>query len=111
MSDRRIPTVHGHSCHALNTRRQYFEPLISGVKTFEIRTNDRVFAVGDYLWLREFDPVNKELTGRFLVKQVCFVMDAEDFCGLSLGYVALGLTDATSEAAWVITALGGKVEL
>lgn len=90
MSQRAI-TINEHPCHELKTWPAFFEPIESGVKTFEIRTNDRGFAVGDYLWLREYDPLTSTYTGQSVVKRVSYLLDAPDFCGLSLGYVALSL--------------------
>ena len=46
--------------HELKTWPQYFAAVRSGKKRFEIRRNDREFAVGDVLVLREFDPEQDE---------------------------------------------------
>lgn len=42
--------------HELKTWPQYFERIISGEKTFEVRKDDRGYQAGDVLVLREFDP-------------------------------------------------------
>lgn len=42
------PTV-----HALKTTRPYYEAVVAGMKTFDIRTFDRTFQVGDWLLLQE----------------------------------------------------------
>ena len=42
--------------HELKIFPEYFEAVISGKKSFEIRKADRPFAVGDILALNEFDP-------------------------------------------------------
>jgi hypothetical protein len=42
--------------HELKTWPVYFERLLSGEKTFEIRKDDRGFQAGDELVLQEFDP-------------------------------------------------------
>ena len=41
--------------HELKCYSQYFQRIVTGQKTFEIRKNDRDFQVGDTLILREFD--------------------------------------------------------
>lgn len=50
--------------HGLKIQPEYFEAVITGGKTFEIRKNDRDYHVGDKLFLNEFDPVNQQYTGR-----------------------------------------------
>lgn len=42
--------------HKLKTWPSQFAAVKSGVKTFEFRRNDRDFAVGDVLVLKEWDP-------------------------------------------------------
>ncbi len=41
--------------HALKILPEYFEAVIAGKKTFEIRENDRGFKVGDLLALNEWE--------------------------------------------------------
>ena len=77
--------------HDLKTLPQYFEPLASGPKTFEIRRNDRDFRVGDVLLLREWDPTTATHTGRTCRRRVTYVL--ADF-GLLAGYVCMGLAEA-----------------
>ncbi|MGE7650500.1 ASCH/PUA domain-containing protein [Peribacillus frigoritolerans] len=50
--------------HGLKIHPKYFESVITGDKTFEIRKNDRDYSVGDRLFLNEFDPANQQYTGR-----------------------------------------------
>lgn len=49
--------------HALKTEPQFFEAVIDGSKTFEVRKNDRDFRVGDYLALNELDDTREGYTG------------------------------------------------
>ena len=42
--------------HQLKTEHNFFEDVISGKKTFEVRKNDRDFMVGDFLALKELTP-------------------------------------------------------
>lgn len=41
--------------HELKIQPPYFEAVISGKKTFEVRKNDRGFQAGDTVTLREYD--------------------------------------------------------
>lgn len=59
--------------HELKTWSYYFERILDGTKTFEIRRNDRDFRVGDVLWLRESVEGRAGFTGRSLQKRVVFM--------------------------------------
>lgn len=77
--------------HFLKTWPRYFKDLASGVKTFEVRVNDRDFRVGDILCHREYDPTVSEYTGRELRRLVTYIYGGE--CGgLEDGYVVLGVS-------------------
>jgi len=56
----------------------YFEKILSGKKTFEIRLGDFVCEEGDILRLREYHPVKREYTGRVLDKEITFIMNTQD---------------------------------
>lgn len=59
--------------HELKTWPEYFQAVIDGVKTFEIRLNDRGFKVGDTLWLQEFEVDKNHYTGRHLKATVTYM--------------------------------------
>ncbi|CAN7470629.1 ASCH/PUA domain-containing protein [Caulobacter sp. LjRoot300] len=75
--------------HELKTWPQYFAAVRSGKKRFEIRRNDREFAVGDVLVLREFDPEQDAYTGQVEERQITFLLSEEDY-GVIHGFVAIG---------------------
>lgn len=75
--------------HELKIMPQYYEPVLRKVKTFEIRKNDRNFAVGDEILLKEYDLDKKEYTGRQLKQEICFMTDYAQ----QDGYVVLGIRD------------------
>lgn len=52
--------------HELKIRPPFFQAVIDGVKTFEIRKDDRGFQAGDTVTLREYDP---EYKGYYLSKE------------------------------------------
>lgn len=49
--------------HELKIWPIYFEKVLSGEKTFELRKNDRDFQVGDVLILKEFNSGLSDATG------------------------------------------------
>ena len=78
--------------HELKVWIEYFNPLLSGDKTFEVRKDDRDFAVGDSLYLREYDSEKKKFTGRKIFKTVTYIMRGPAF-GIAEGYCVMGLKD------------------
>lgn len=67
--------------HVLKTWPQYFRAIKSGLKTFEIRRDDRGFKVGDTLILKEWQPESPGAipgyTGHDLEVQVTYITDWE----------------------------------
>jgi len=77
--------------HELKIMPPYYDWVFSGLKTFEIRKDDRGYKVGDELLLKEWLPEEKKFTGReHLVKVTCIVKGF----GLKDGYVVLGVKTA-----------------
>jgi len=52
---------------------EYFQEIVDGNKTFELRLNDFEINKGDTLFLKEWDPETKDYTGRELEKEVGYV--------------------------------------
>lgn len=83
--------------HDLKTWPEFFEAMLSGEKTFELRKDDRGFVTGDILLLREWNPATKEYSGRELTRKVTWLLGhrAEAGCaatfGLLPGYVIMGI--------------------
>ena len=71
--------------HDLKISTEYFEAKLNGIKDWEIRFDDRGFAVGDYLRLREVKEY--EYTGRIIISEVLYIL--RDFDGLKEGYVIM----------------------
>lgn len=59
--------------HELKTHPQYYNAVVSGKKTFEIRENDRDYQVGDLLVLREWNPESEGYTGASELRFVSYV--------------------------------------
>ena len=73
--------------HSVKILPTYFEAIISGDKTFEIRYNDRDYKVGELLCLKEF--CDGDYTGRETVREICYIIDDSAYC--KEGYVVLGI--------------------
>lgn len=74
--------------HELKIYPKYFDDVITGKKTFEIRKNDRHFSVGDILMLKEWD--NIKYSGRKVAAEVVYLIN-DNFVGIMPGYVVLGI--------------------
>ena len=76
--------------HTLKTWIEYFEEVLMGHKTFEIRKNDRDFKVGDMLILREWDNSKEIFTGRSIAVNVIYILKGGSF-GLEDGFVIMSI--------------------
>lgn len=80
--------------HKLKTWPQYYERILSGEKTFEIRFNDRDFQAGDILVLQEYDPFTKEYSCRQIIRTVLYVLhDSQGVFGLKADHVIMSLSN------------------
>jgi len=78
--------------HMLKILPRYFEAVLSGDKTFEIRDNsDREFQTGDLVVLREMDITKSvfQFTGRSVEKQITYVTNFAQ----KENYVVFGMAD------------------
>ena len=73
--------------HELKIMPEYFEAIVKGEKTFEVRYNDRNFAKGDILLLREHD--GKEYSGRTIKAGVTYLLNNPAYC--KEGYVIMAI--------------------
>lgn len=90
--------------HELKTWPDSFEDVVAGAKGFEVRKDDRGYAVGDVLVLREYEPhahsVDPETqvetpgryTGRLTCRAVTYLMRGGRH-GVEHGYVVLGIAE------------------
>lgn len=63
--------------HHLKINREFFDPVLKGIKTFEIRFNNRNFQVGDLILLNEWDSSSEVYTGRKVRGQIMYITDYE----------------------------------
>lgn len=74
-------------------RPKYFDEILKGNKTFELRKEDDTqYEEGDILILKEIDPTVIDFyTGRFAISRIGFVL--RHFEGLSDDYAIISLKD------------------
>ena len=90
-----IPAV-PHRTHLLKTDPEFFQATLAGLKTFEIRFNDRDFKVGDILYIQETRHTGAEMkagaplvySGLCLPLVVTYVLKGPQY-GLAEGWVLL----------------------
>jgi hypothetical protein len=76
--------------HHLKTWPEYFESIMDGTKTFEVRKNDRDFKVGDHLYLEEYDPETGRYSGKSVHANVWYCLCGPCF-GIEDGYVVMSI--------------------
>jgi len=94
--------------HELKIWPPFFEHILNGRKTFDVRLNDRDFVVGDDVLFREYVPEEHGIqgtpyyTGRKHRMLISYILnprpDRDPDCGLVAGYVVLGLKSIDLEA-------------
>ena len=57
---------------------KFFQKIIDGDKTFELRLADFECKPGDILVLREWNPETKKYTGKVIEKKVTYVIKTKD---------------------------------
>jgi hypothetical protein len=70
-----------NSWHHLKCWPEYFQLVLSGAKTFELRLDDRGFQVGDRITLHEWNPDSQAYTGQSVEMRVTFVLRLRDYRG------------------------------
>lgn len=95
--------------HELKTEHQFFEAVVDGSKTFEVRENDRDFRVGDYLALNELDDTSEGYTGRSALLYACYILADEKYC--KPGYATIGFQLCAVYSLPAGTKAGGTVVL
>lgn len=85
-----------HMIHELKIWPESYNLIVSGLKKFELRKDDRdpTFAIGDLLRLVEWDPLTKTYTGKELRVIVTYVMRPTlAFPGIAQGWCVLSISD------------------
>lgn len=86
--------------HELKTWPEYFNPILTGSKTFEVRKDDRCYKVGDTLHLKEYNlggagmsehDLTGFYTGRELKVTITFILHGPAF-GIHEGHCVMGFS-------------------
>ena len=72
----------GQTVHQIRLAKSYFDDVANGIKTFELRKNDRGYKKGDILEMMEF--ADGKNTGRMVRVLVTYIL--EDYTGIEDGY-------------------------
>lgn len=86
--------------HELKTWPTYFQAIKRGDKTCEVRKNDRCFAVGDTLLLREWCPEKQRYTGEYANAVVTDILFGGMF-GIEVGVVVMSIKAQPSARPFV----------
>lgn len=73
--------------HAVKQAPEYFEDVINGRKTFEVRKNDRDYREGDLLALNEYGA--NGYTGRCCLVKIDYILNDERYC--RDGYITMSI--------------------
>lgn len=76
--------------HILKSWPPFFTAIVAGERQHELRRDDRGYAVGDVLELREYDPAALAFTGRSCAVLVTALTSAEHPCAVSDEGLATG---------------------
>lgn len=86
-SDRKVK----NKVHDIKIATSYYEDIVSGKKSFELRKNDRGYKEGDSIKMLEFD--DGKHTGRTIDADIIYLL--EEYTGLQEGYCILGIAVTT----------------
>lgn len=96
VAGRKVSYGSGERVHELKTWAPYFEQIITGAKTFDIRKFDRDYRVGDLLLLKEYS-TKFGYSGREFMVRIRYILyeDGGNF-GLQPNFGILGISRAGS---------------
>lgn len=85
---KRIDKMKKLQLHNIKIERVYFDAVLDGSKTFEIRFDDRGYEKGDFVILHETN-AEKGITGHTIEKRIGFITEYEQ----QEGFVVFSLID------------------
>jgi hypothetical protein len=81
--------------HCLKCWPEYYNRVVSGLKRFEVRKNDRGFSEGDFLVLQEWDPITRKYTGEMQSFEVDYILYNHE--GITPGFVVMSIKKFSEE--------------
>ena len=96
MSENKHPKV-----HVLKIYPEYYDDVANGIKTFELRKNDRDYQIGDIVLLNEYDSKTERYTGRICGFEIIYIYSGS--IGLQPDYIILGIGKKLPDNHWMVT--------
>jgi hypothetical protein len=69
--------------HLVKSWPEFFEPISQGIRTHDLRRNDREYNIGDILILREFESKSQRYTGRECEVEITSMTSFAQPCAVS----------------------------
>jgi hypothetical protein len=69
--------------HLVKSWPEFFEPICQGIRTHDLRRNDREYNIGDILILREFESTSERYTGRECEVEITSMTSFAQPCAVS----------------------------
>ena len=74
-----MPDLTEYRTHELKILPEYFKEVANESKRFEVRKNDRDYKSGDFLHLKEWNPLKGEYTGQEAICAVRYILQDEKY--------------------------------
>lgn len=69
--------------HVAKSWPHFFQAIKAGMKTHDLRMNDRDYAVGDTMMLQEYEPFGLGYTGNEVLVEITFMTSNDTPCAIS----------------------------
>jgi hypothetical protein len=69
--------------HKVKSWSHFFQAIAAGIKTHDLRKDDRGYVVGDKLLLEEYDNIKGEYTGRIVTADITYITNRQYPCAFS----------------------------
>lgn len=69
--------------HEVKSWAHFFDAIVAGEKTHDLRDNDRNYKIGDYLLLKRYDNIEGCYTGAIFLVEITYITNRERPCAFS----------------------------